>query len=188
MIDYREASERKLNNIIAENESYAYDNVIVAVCELKARKLAVDEAAIATFCDRHDLPGIDEAIDRFLAEHKVTSYQQYVENTKWNRKLAKPQKRAVAFKDKTDVIGIRDAGRGNSRDDANHARAGIRYLILFIAAFYFFNICISGTKAAGEESPYIAAILEMRFSFLALVGSMAVYKFIRAIIQQVQQR
>lgn len=188
MIDYRDASERKLNNIVAENESYAYDNVIVAVCELKERGLEIDASAIAQFCGRHDLAGIDEAIDAFFAERNVTSYRQYTENTKWTQKLAKPQKRAVAFKDKTDVIGIRDAARGNSRDDANHARAGIRYLILFIAAFYFFNIYISGSKAAGEESPYIAAILEMRFSFLALVGSMAVYKFIRAIIQQVQQR
>lgn len=185
MIDYRDASERKLNNIVTENENYAFDNVVVAVCELKARNLAVDDAVIAQFCDRHNLPGIDEAIDRFLAEHNVMSYLQYTDNAKWTQKLAKKDTTPPLRRTENVVNKIGQPQNAESHrvtETAPIVRC-LFYLFIGIAIYYFLHTYIIAAAELGDGVPKVFKLLLAQWATVFIFGILTIVHFIRALVK-----
>ncbi len=189
MIDYKNATVNKLKTIVAESNDYAYENVLVAICELRQRGIDIPQADIESFCIKYRLPGIEAGMADFFKGNNVTSYEEYYRKGVYDSQPTQPQQGSYqqpimqrgAMHQPSYNIG---SGNSSIRDAGSSLIAvGISVVVNFILTIgvgMYWPLKMADV-AAGKETPGSLLVTLLIQALLLLLGFGAVvYHLIKA--------
>ncbi|PQJ10917.1 hypothetical protein CJD36_013175 [Flavipsychrobacter stenotrophus] len=190
MIDYKNATVNKLKTIVAESNDYAYENVLVAICELRQRGIDIPQSDIEEFCIKYRLPGIEAGMADFFKGNNVTSYEEYYrKSTYGNQPTQAPLPQSTyqqPIMQHQPAQQQYNSGGGNaSIREAGSALIGaaiwivINFILTFCVAMYWQFKMLD--IAAGKETPgSLLFTLLMQGVLLLLAFGAVVYKLAKA--------
>lgn len=180
MIDYRKTTDIRLNTIVTEFNEYAYENVIVAICETRARGIDIQITDLKNFCTKYKYNGIELAMEDFFKKKKVTSYEAYCKDIDYGKKLAKPSSdgNSAPLMRKKEYHPLFVATRTNKQ------KAGLSVLIGIFGFFLYhltlFSIGNTSKKEILNDPQYMYYVMWFKVGILYLAIILMIFYFARA--------
>lgn len=185
MIDYSTVSDGKINTIIENPENYADVNVIVALCEARRRELPIETRLFDNFCERNNAKDIADVTASFLSARGYATYNDYVRDVQWQKKLEKKDTTPPLRKTENVVNKIGQLQNSENRvpTETSHITRSILYLVSGIAIYYFLQTYIQTSAELGEGVPKIFKLVLAQIAVIGIFGILTLIHFIRALVK-----